>query len=95
MRRSKGRMAKKSRILGRKTRKHKVTPAEIVRELLVGSKVQIVPKGQFEDFPHMRYAGRVGKIVDKKGNAYVVEVKDGNKIKKIIASPVHLKSIKR
>jgi large subunit ribosomal protein L21e len=41
----------------------------------------------------MRYAGRTGRILEKRGNAYVIEIKDGEKVKKIIASPIHLKVI--
>jgi large subunit ribosomal protein L21e len=44
--------------------------------------------------PHHRYHGRVGLITEKRGRAYVVEIKDGGKIKKIIASPEHLKVVR-
>ena len=94
MKRSKGRVSRRTRLLGRKTRRHKVTPAEIVRTFEIGTSVQLVPRGEFEDFPHGRYSGRVGKITSKRGDSYVVEVKDGGLIKKFIVSPVHLKLIK-
>jgi len=94
MKRSKGRVSKKTRLLGRRTRGHKVTPSELVKTLEIGASVQLVPHGEFEDFPHTRYAGRVGIITGKRGNAYIVEVKDGGLIKKFITSPVHLKLIK-
>ena len=87
-------MSKKTRLLGRKTRRHKVTPAEIVRSFEVGSSVQLVPRGEFEDFPHTRYAGRVGKIIGKRGNSYIVRVMDGSIAKKFIVSPVHIKQAK-
>ncbi|MEM2974021.1 MAG: hypothetical protein QW112_00110 [Candidatus Micrarchaeia archaeon] len=93
MKRSRGRMAKKTRMVGRKVRKHKVTPAEMVKNFPIGSSVQIVPRGNFEDFPHMRYAGRVGKIAARRGNCYIIEVRDGNLVKKLIASPVHIRKI--
>jgi large subunit ribosomal protein L21e len=53
----------------------------------------ILPYGKFEDFPHARYSGRMGKVIEKRGNSYVVEIKDGSKMKKIITSPIHLKVI--
>ena len=93
VKRSKGKMGKKTRMLGRKTRGHKVTPSEIVRKFAIGANVQLVPKGEFPDFPHTRYSGRVGKITEKRGNSYIVEVKDGGLIKKFIVSPVHLREI--
>ena len=93
MKRSKGRVAKKTRMFGRKARRHKVTPSEMIQEYAIGTKVQVVPRGEFEDFPHMRYAGRVGIVTQRKRNSYVVEIKEGGKIKKMIASPVHFKKV--
>lgn len=42
-----------------------------------------------ETAPHRRYQGRVGRIIEKRGRAYVIEVREGRKIKKIIATPDH------
>jgi len=88
---SKGRMSRKSRILGRKATKRKVTVVDQLRKLDIGSKVQLVPNVKFEDFPHPRYAGRVGKIIGKQGDAYIVEVQDGGIKKKFITRSIHLK----
>ncbi|MDT7886211.1 MAG: 50S ribosomal protein L21e [Thermoproteota archaeon] len=40
--------------------------------------------------PHKRYQGMTGVIVGKRGKAYIVEVKLGSKIKKIITTKEHL-----
>ncbi|MGV8143443.1 MAG: 50S ribosomal protein L21e [Methanothermobacter sp.] len=45
-----------------------------------------VHKGQ----PHPRFHGKTGKISDKRGRAYIVEINDGNKPKKLIVRPEHL-----
>jgi len=37
--------------------------------------------------------GRTGKIIEKNGKAYVVEVKDYNKLKTFNVKPIHLKKI--
>ena len=37
--------------------------------------------------------GRTGKILQKRGNAYYVEIKDLNKAKRYAIHPVHLKKI--
>lgn len=89
---SKGRMNRRSRVLGRNARKHNVTVSERIRTLEVGSRVQLVPNSKFEDFPSARYAGRVGTVVGKQGSAYVVELKDGGLTKRFITTVVHLKS---
>lgn len=44
-------------------------------------------KGQ----PHPRFHGKTGKVVESRGNAYVLALKDGNKAKQIIIRPEHLK----
>ncbi len=46
-----------------------------------------VQKGQ----PHPRFHGKTGRIADKRGRAYIVEINDGNKAKKLIIRPEHLK----
>lgn len=93
MKRSRGRISKKSRVIGRKVRSRVVTVAKAMKKLEVGQKVQIVPYGKFEDFPHLRYAGRVGTIVEKQGDAYIVRIDERKTKKYIIASPIHLRVI--
>jgi large subunit ribosomal protein L21e len=39
---------------------------------------------------HPRHHGKTGVIVAKQGRAYLVEINDKNKRKKILALPVHL-----
>lgn len=93
MQRSRGRISRKSRQIGRKTRARKISVAELIKELPIGAKVQLVPQGRFENFPAPRYAGRVGHIIGQRGSAYIVEIQDGGLIKRIIAMPVHLKLV--
>ena len=44
-------------------------------------------KGQ----PHPRFHGKTGKVSEKRGRAYIVEINDGNKAKRLIIRPEHLK----
>jgi len=46
-----------------------------------------VHKGQ----PHPRFHGKTGKVAEKRGRAYIVAINDGNKAKKLIIRPEHLK----
>lgn len=41
--------------------------------------------------PHRRYQGRVGKIIGKRGRAYIVKVREGGKEKTIITTKDHIK----
>jgi len=40
--------------------------------------------------PHPRFHGKIGKILEKRGNAYVLKIKDGNKQKQLIVKRVVL-----
>ena len=41
--------------------------------------------------PHPRLRNLVGKVLTKEGkNAYTLQIKDGNKIKKVVSRAVHL-----
>ena len=89
-------MVKRSRgVLSGKTRrlhgKGRVSVATAVAKFNIGDKVIIVPKAIRSGLPHLRYANRHGKIIEKRGNAYVVEIQDMNATKKIIVGSVHLK----
>ncbi|MGC8630513.1 MAG: 50S ribosomal protein L21e [Thermoplasmata archaeon] len=41
--------------------------------------------------PFHRFHGKIGKVIGTQGNAYLVEVSDGNKKKVIIANSEHLR----
>lgn len=43
--------------------------------------------------PHPRFKGKTGTIIEKRGKSYIVQILDGNKAKKLIARPEHLKAI--
>lgn len=42
--------------------------------------------------PHPRFKGAFGKVLEKRGKSYIVEILDGNKVKKVISRPEHLKA---
>jgi len=41
--------------------------------------------------PHPKFQGKTGRVIGKKGNAYIIEVKDLSMKKQIISKPEHLK----
>ena len=43
---------------------------------------------------HLRFHGRHGTVLCKRGKCYEVETKDGGKLKTIIVHPVHLAKVK-
>jgi large subunit ribosomal protein L21e len=40
--------------------------------------------------PHRRYHGKVGVVIDKRGQSYIVSVTQGEAVKEIIVRPEHL-----
>ena len=42
---------------------------------------------------HIRFHGKAGKVLGNQGRCALVEIKDGGKLKTIVAHPVHLKRI--
>jgi len=70
------------------------TITKFLQEFKMGQRVVIAlePSSQ-KGMPFPRFKGRMGKIVEKRGKSYVVEILDGNKVKKLVSRPEHLKSI--
>jgi len=94
-------MAKRSRgDLSTATRRlkcsRKLTPSDYIKEFNEGDKVSIklVPYYKKGKIPSIRYRGRVGTIIERRGDAYVVKIKDGGKFKKIIALPIFLQEVR-
>jgi len=66
----------------------------VIQDLKLGAKVVVmVDSSTMKGQPHARYHGRVGVVAERRGRAYVVNVKDGGTIKKIISRPEHLKVV--
>lgn len=72
----------------------KVPITRFLQQFEVGEKVCIdIEPSVHKGMPHPRFHGRVGEVVGKRGRAYIVKVRDGDKKKLIIALPVHLKRV--
>lgn len=68
--------------------------SSIMKVFNVGDKVIVrvnpsVEKGR----PSLRFHGLSGKITDKRGRCYIVELYEGNKKKEIISSALHLRIV--
>ena len=81
--------------LGKSPRERGVLrPSKIIQDFGEGDRVIIdldssIPKGQ----PHPRYQGASGTVVERRGRAYVLSVRDGGKTKSIISRPEHLRAV--
>lgn len=87
MRKSKGYLSTRTKKLAGKGR---IRVSAIVKSFKVGDKVIIDPQAYRAGLPHMRYINKQGRIIEKRGQSYVIEIKDGGMKKQIISHPVHL-----
>jgi large subunit ribosomal protein L21e len=64
----------------------------LMKEYKEGEKVLIkVNPAIHKGLPHRRYQGRIGIVVGKRGRSYEVEVRLGDKMKKLYVRPEHLR----
>jgi len=76
----------------RKTRR--ITVNQYFRRFNIGDSVAIrIESASAETMPHRRFLGITGKVTGTRGKAYIVEIKDSGKLKKIIVTPEHLKAV--
>ena len=93
MRHSKG-YRNRSRKLLKKSPRERGRPglSRLLYEYREGELVCIdICPNYIETAPHRRYQGKVGVITGKRGRAYIVKIKVGNKVKTIITTKDHLK----
>lgn len=77
---------KKARDKGLRSLRYLLEPFE------VGQKVDIILESAVQNGrPHRRYNGSSGSVIEVRGQSYVISLKDGNKEKKIISRPEHLR----
>lgn len=96
VKKSHGLRIKSRRIMKKKVREKGMPMANMVlQEFEIGEKVIIkidsaVPKGM----PYKRFQGREGEVQGKQGKCFVLKIKDGNKEKKVMTNPVHIKALR-
>jgi len=91
--RSKGFRRRTRSLLRKSPRNRGLQPLDgLLREYKLGDKVVVkINPSVHKGAPHRRYYGRIGRIVEKRGKAYVITIEDGGKNKTIIARPDHIK----
>lgn len=82
----------RKKIQKRKRDRGKLPISRILRNFNIGEMVHIVVEPSVhKGMPHHRFHGLTGKILGKRGGAYLVEVRVGNAKKQVFALPAHLK----
>lgn len=93
VKRSKGIRSTSRKTLRKSPRERGMTPiTHSFIEYKEGEKASvIIDPGIHGGQPHLRFQGETGIIIGKQGRAYVLEVNSGNKAKRLIVGPEHLK----
>ncbi|MCQ2056413.1 MAG: 50S ribosomal protein L21e [archaeon] len=92
MKASKGTRTKTRTILRKKPRDRGLSPiTKAFQAFGSGEKVNIIiDPSVHKGMPFSRFHGLTGTIIGKRGSAYEVNVKSGNKAKTVVARPEHL-----
>jgi large subunit ribosomal protein L21e len=65
----------------------------VIQKFEIGEKVHIVCDSSIQKgMPHRRFHGKTGTVIGRRGRAWVLEIRDGNAAKIVIARPQHLKA---
>ena len=92
---SKGIMEKSRQKFKRRSRERGLSPiTRALHTFKVGDKATIVIDSSHQKgWPHHRFHGLTGTVVEHRGRAYVIDVRFGGKIKQAIVLPEHLRSV--
>jgi large subunit ribosomal protein L21e len=93
---SKGYRSGTRRLLKKEPRERgKIGLSKLLYEYQPNSRVVIkIDPSVHKGMPHRRYHGKVGTIIDKRGQSYIVSVTQGDAVKEIIVRPEHLEPYK-
>ncbi len=91
--RSRGSRSKTRNKLKKKVREKSTIPiTRAMQTFDEGETVHVVIDSAYQKgAPHPKWHGKTGKIIEGRGRAYLVGIKDQKSEKIIIASPIHLK----
>lgn len=71
----------------------KIRLSNYFRVFKEGDKVALVKEQSVVSAFPERFIGRTGKVIGTRGRSKIVEINDGDKVKKIIVKPIHLKKL--
>ncbi len=74
-------------------KKGKIPLSTLFSELKIGDKVALVRDLSFSPSFPKSWQGKTGKVIKKQGKAYVIQLKEGNKLKKINVKRINLKKL--
>ncbi|MGC8644874.1 MAG: 50S ribosomal protein L21e [Thermoplasmata archaeon] len=84
----------RSKLRKKPKEKGPLTVNRIIRRFEVGDRVAIdIEPSVHKGMPFKRFQGLTGIVEERRGDAYLVSIRDQGKPKSVIAYPVHLKRV--
>lgn len=77
----------------RRSHRDKFTVNEMLKSFSAGDRVAITTDSSADSIPFRRFYGLTGLVEGTRGRAYIIRIRDGNKLKKVIAKAEHLKAV--
>jgi large subunit ribosomal protein L21e len=75
----------------KKTLRHKFKVTPYLTEFKVNDRVTLKPNpSSHKGMPFPKFKGKTGVVKEKRGDAYIVEIRVGNRLKEVISRPEHL-----
>jgi large subunit ribosomal protein L21e len=90
---SKGGRRRTRYVMQKRARERGLSPiTRVFQEFEVGDKASVsLDPSMHKGMPHVRFHGKTGTVTGKRGDAYLLDIRDGGKMKKIIVRPEHLR----
>jgi large subunit ribosomal protein L21e len=96
VKRSKGMRSDTRQVFRKNIRERGLTPiTRRFQRFETGEKAHInIDSGIHRGQPHSRFQGATGTVVGMRGDAYILDVRTGGKIRTVISRPEHLRKVK-
>lgn len=90
---SKGGRRRTRYVMQKRARERGLSPiTRVFQKFEVGDKASVsLDPSMHKGMPHVRFHGKTGTVTEKRGDAYLLDIRDGGKMKKIIVRPEHLR----
>jgi len=80
---------------GKLSDRGKVSIRKYFQEFEVGETAGIDIDMKYRNIPYPKFNGKLGKITQRQGRAYYININDNGKKKNVLVSPEHLQKIKK
>ncbi|MGB2826162.1 MAG: 50S ribosomal protein L21e [Thermoplasmata archaeon] len=90
---SKGGRRRTRYVMQKRARDRGLSPiTRVFQRFEVGDKASVsLDPSMHKGMPHARFHGKTGTVAGMQGGAYLLDIRDGRKMKKIIVRPEHLR----